>query len=96
MLSMSSYCTTKFGCLFLLSCNVSTMVSITFRSIHQTRSTGAIGSHISRAIGAFPFSVFRFTIHQLPFNKFFEVGDCQQDMVNRTTLTATPGRNATL
>ena len=87
---------TEFGCLFLLSYMVSTMVCITFCAIHKpgvhqqydlTFREQSVHFHL-------PYLVLQFT--SCPLTNFLEVQNCHQDMVNRIVLMATPGRNATL
>ena len=59
---------------FLVSCNISMMVTITISAIHQSWFTRTVQPHNASTIHAFPLAIFHLAIGESPLKFFCEVG----------------------
>ena len=67
---------------FLVSCNISTMVTITIGAIHQSWCTQTVRPHNTSAIRTFPLPIFCLAIGESPLNTFFVRWDHGKDMLD--------------
>ena len=72
--------------LFLVSCNIGTMVTITIGAIHQSWCTRTVRPHNASAIHTFPSPIFCLAIGESPLNKFFVRWDHGKDMLDGTAF----------
>ena len=76
----------KFCRPFLVSCNISMMVTITIGAIHQSWCTRTVQPHNASATCTFPLPIFHLAIGESPLDKFFLRWDHGKDMLNGTAF----------
>ena len=71
---------------FLVSCNISTMITITISAIHQSWCTRTVRPHNSSAIHAFPLAIFCLAVGESPLKIVLLRWDHGKDMLNGTAF----------